>query len=67
MEYIRQTYGVPAKRGMKITYTYPNPSKQGVITGSSGAHLRIKLDGEKRAGRYHPTWEIQYHAEAIES
>jgi hypothetical protein len=63
MEYIRKHYGVPAKRGARVRFT-PNgrdkPACEGVITGSSGAHLCIRLDGEKRPGKYHPTWEIGY-------
>ncbi len=65
MRYIREFYRVPAKRGMRVTYSNPkfsNP-KQGIITGSMGAYLRIRLDGEKRSRPYHPTWEIQYHVE----
>lgn len=58
MEYIRRAYNVPAKRGALVTFQ----GKPGVITGSRGAYLRIRLDGEKRAGIYHPTWEIEYIA-----
>lgn len=56
MDYIRRAYNVPAKRGRRVTFQ----GRPGVITGSSGAYLRIRLDGERRAGRYHPTWEIEY-------
>ncbi len=56
MEYIRKTYDVPAKRGAMVLYK----GKPGIITGSRGAHLRIKLDGDTKSGIYHPTWEIEY-------
>jgi len=51
LEYIREYYGVPAKKGMRVTYR----SKAGVITGASGPHVRVRLDGEKSDGCYHPT------------
>lgn len=56
MQYIRRTYGVPAKRGGRVTYK----GKPGMITGSSGQYLRIRIDGQKATRRYHPTWEIVY-------
>ena len=56
MDYIRLRYGVPAKRGAKVKYG----NSLGTITGSDGGYLLIKLDGEKRSKRYHPTWNISY-------
>ena len=56
MDYIRNYYKVPAKRFGKVQYKGQN----GVITGASGGHLRIRLDGEKKSKLYHPTWEIKY-------
>ena len=60
MDYIRTTYGVPAKRGGRIEHTYNG--RFGTITGSRGARLRIKLDGDNHSGSYHPTWELRYIA-----
>jgi len=56
MDYIRLVYGVPAKRGASIKYC----GMAGKITGADGGYLLIKLDGEKRSKRYHPTWNIEY-------
>lgn len=56
MDYIRTYYKVPAKRGGKVLYK----GMHGVITSARGGYLRIRLDGEKRIGSYHPTWEITY-------
>lgn len=56
MEYIRKRYQVAAKRGMRVVAD----GKPGVITGSVGSYLRIRLDGEKTSGRWHPTWRIEY-------
>lgn len=58
MEYIRSTYGVPAKRGMRVT-AYGNP---GVITGAEGAYIMIRLDGKQVSLPHHPTDEIVYDA-----
>lgn len=60
MEYIRKNYGVPAKRGARIEYAAFEPPKAGTIVGSKGAHLRIRLDGQKKIKSYHPTWLIKY-------
>lgn len=63
MQYIRDAYGVPAKRGGRVRYTpYGNRymAHEGVIVGSRGAHLRVRMGDEKKAGIYHPTWEMEY-------
>lgn len=56
MEYIRMYYKVPAKRGQKVVAN----GVLGIITGSRGAHLKIRLEGQKSSSLYHPTWEMQY-------
>lgn len=59
-DYVRHAYGVPAKRGVRVTVG----GRSGVITSGAGAHIRIRLDGEARhrAGNYHPTGSgIVYH------
>lgn len=60
MEYIRKTYGIPAKRGGRVEYTGNGKPELGTITGARNAHLRIRLDGEPRPLVYHPTWELKY-------
>jgi hypothetical protein len=57
MEYIRKCYGVPAKRGGHVIYS---GSRYGVIVGSKGKYLRIRLDGETRIKSYHPTYLLTY-------
>jgi hypothetical protein len=61
MAYIRKAYGVPAKRGQRVRYA-PDGCKprEGVIVGSCGARLRIRIGDDKRAGRFHPTWALEY-------
>lgn len=56
MEYIRRYYCVPAKRRGRVLA----PGKPGTITGNRGAHLLIRLDGERKSDLYHPTWRIDY-------
>ena len=58
--YIRNHYGVPAKRGMTIEFTGASAPLRGVVVGASGVYLRVRLDGEKRARTFHPTWEMKY-------
>lgn len=61
MSYIRQTYGVPAKRGGRVEYKNSNGRiMPGVITSARGPYLRIRLDGDNYSLPYHPTWNIKY-------
>lgn len=66
LEYIRNAYGVPAKRGQRVHYTGNQnaPSRYGTITGASGAHLKIRMDGDRLSQPYHPTWELEYLEES---
>lgn len=64
LEYIRKTYNVPARRGQKVEY-YGDANSQefprkGVITSARGAHICIRMEGEKHPGAYHPTWMLRY-------
>ena len=65
LQYIRDTYGVPAKRGGRIEYTGNGTAIQGVITGSKGAHILVRLDGDRRSLAFHPTWKIRYLEAAL--
>lgn len=55
-EYVRRTYGVPAKRGGRVIVD----GREGVITSFRGAVLMVRLDGEARPVPAHPTWRVQY-------
>lgn len=57
--YIRSYYGVNPGRGMRVT-AYGKP---GTITGVSGPHLMIRIDGAKFSTPHHPTEEIDYQPE----
>ena len=61
LEYIRKTYGVPAKRGGRIVYTgsAKGPLIGTIIRGGSSS-LVVRFDGYPQVVRLHPTWEIRY-------
>lgn len=61
MQQIRESRGVPAKRGMRVRYTgAKDGDKLGTITTARGGYVQIRLDGEKHVHSYHPTWELDY-------
>lgn len=61
-EYVRNYYGVPAKRGMRITVD----GRPATIVGFDGARLRIRRDGEKHIVNAHPTWRVDYNPKPSE-
>lgn len=58
MDYIRRTYGVPARRGARIAFDYP--PKHGAVVSARGACLRVRFDGEQVVRTLHPTWMVAY-------
>lgn len=60
-DYINNTYGVSARRGGRIEYAPPdNEPRRGTSTGTTNAYLLVRLDGEKRSLKLHPTWCVKY-------
>ena len=60
MAAVRRFYGVPARRGTRVTYRgYENPLP-GRIISSTGSHLYLCLDDGRRFGPCHPTWQMDY-------
>lgn len=57
-DYVRRYYGVPAKRGMRVTVYN---GQQGRITSGAGHYIRVRLDGENWSRHFHPTWRMTYH------
>lgn len=51
LEYVKDNYGVPVKRGMRVR---AEDGRAGIVTCGDGAYVRVRLDGDKRSGRYHP-------------
>lgn len=60
IEYIRETYKVPAKIGGRVRYTGSACAMLGTITGTRSAHIIVKLDEKEDARPFHPTWEMEY-------
>lgn len=60
MEWIRRIYGSHIKAGGRVIYSGGKTPRHGTITGAYGAHLRIRLDGDKRSRVFHPRWCIEY-------
>lgn len=60
LAYVRKAYGVPAKRGGRVSYTGEDRSELGTITGARSGHLQVRLDGIKHSMPFHPTWRLQY-------
>jgi hypothetical protein len=56
MEWIRRTYDVPARHGMRIEYD----GKAATIIGAGGGYLRFRIDGEKHRTIGHPCYLIVY-------
>jgi len=67
MEYIRQYYGVPAKRSGCVIIKAKYCDINGIIVGSKNACLRIRIEpylhvtgSRKGILTYHPTDNIEY-------
>lgn len=64
MQWIRDHYGVPAKRGGRVRYSPCEGSadkpRLGTITGAASPHLRVRLDGDRHSLPFHPTWQLEY-------
>ena len=57
MKMVRKTYGVPAKRGMRVKFK----DRSGFITrATSSSRIRVQFIGETHSVILHPTWEITY-------
>jgi hypothetical protein len=58
LEYIRNTYDVPAKISQRVKYE----GRGGVICGTKNGRLKIHFDDSPKPdkGVYHPTWEMVY-------
>ena len=59
LEYIRNYYRVPAKKGKIVSYK----NKLGVITGANGPHVKMRLEGERYSLSYHPS-DLKYDIKA---
>lgn len=65
MDYIRKYYGINCKRGQRVRYSPPGEQvREGVIVGSRGQYLRIRLDPLPgmvcHPWYFHPTWCLTF-------
>lgn len=60
LEYIRDHYGVPARRGGRIRYTGLAWPAVGTIVAARGQYLRVRFDGDSEIHTLHPTWKVEY-------
>jgi hypothetical protein len=65
MDYIRQRYGVPAKRGARIRFADPNFSygrcpQEGTIVAAPHGYIHVRFDGSRSIVWLHPTWCVEY-------
>jgi hypothetical protein len=62
MFFIRERYGVPAKRGARIRFSPPSRwFGEGTIVASAGQYLRVRFDGAPwMIQTVHPTWCVEY-------
>lgn len=56
LDYVKEHYGVPVKRGLRVT---AYDGRRGVVTAGDGQYVRVRLDGEKHSFRYHP-FDLEY-------
>lgn len=59
MESLRRYYGVPAKRGARVAYTW-HGYREGRILSAKDHKFYVRFDDGDRVGPFHPTWEIEY-------
>jgi hypothetical protein len=61
---IRDARKIPAKIRGRVRYTGGRLTghgvREGTIVGTHNGYLRIRLDGDKHPGTYHPTWELEF-------
>jgi hypothetical protein len=57
---IREARNIPVKIRGRVRYTGEKTPRLGTVVGTRGGYLRIRLDGDKRPGTYHPTWELEF-------
>lgn len=60
LEYVRETYQVPAYVGRRVRYTGGKDPIEGTIIGERAGHIRVRFDGQRLSYNFHPTWEMEY-------
>jgi len=60
IQWIRDSYSVPAKVRGRVEYTDRDKTYLGTITGTRGPHILVRLDHAVVSRPFHPTWNIRY-------
>lgn len=69
MQYIRDNYRVPAKRGARIEYTdstalfimgFLYQPRRGTIVAAKGQYIRVRFDNETIIRTLHPKCNVRY-------
>lgn len=61
MKTIRETYGVPAKRGQRVRFTLEGTAPRlGTIRSADSGSLYVQLDGDGFTRGLHPTCGLEY-------
>ena len=63
LKQIRKFYNVPAKHYGKVILKFPISNminQEGVIVGSKGCRLRVRVLSDSRIITCHPTWNVEY-------
>jgi hypothetical protein len=57
---VRRAYGIPARRGVRVTYRgWPEPMS-GRLTYCDGQYVWLRTDDGKKVGPLHPTSAMDY-------
>lgn len=69
LPYIVNHYRVPARKGGTVRYTGDRNRGPlfGEIVGAHGAHLVVRFHGEDMGRRLHPTRELEYLDQGLNS
>jgi len=62
LDYIRNTYRVPAQKDGLVEYSGGKKTVLGRITGARDGHILIRLFDMRHAMPFHPTWKLRYLA-----
>lgn len=54
-EYVRRAYGVTYGRGDRVTVD----GRPGTVVSFPGQYLGVRLDGDRKTSRCHPTWRVE--------
>jgi len=60
MANVRRYYGVPVRRGARVTFRGYKEPLSGSIISCTGSHIYLRLDDGRRFGPCHPTYQMDY-------